>query len=486
MDVLISLAYALPLLAALALIASCWTCGPLKQRKNLLHTWKALGARLQIRPSFLEGESGKDINSLDDILIAEGLGARREFETLRESSPTRSTLSVLLELNRIDERRFTSIWSRVSGFESTIVIPEDIDPSLMDQWPESTAKKYQAIPISSSPHRKISVAFVEPPSTERLRIIEKKLGEVVIPRLIPPSNLASLCDEIYPERIFGHRRIPFKALLDSLDTKGQRSAREIQMRNRCSLGEALQKLSIRTDEELREINALAIGTEPTDLSTLTLGMPLLRTLTPLFCELHGILPLSNGALAINHTLHSDTNASILNILGSTTIFQSDTPSAFSKLWKDFTALRFSQDIFLDHLLSVEILSIANAERIREARRLLKEPLDRVLLRLGLANSQQIFHAIRTTSELEIADQSESKTPPIEGILSLEQSARSGIVVNKISRMGVTCHTARLPSPTDPCEIMRRCDGIPWKFELSPAMREEVKEWHKTPAGQAWR
>lgn len=410
----------------------------------------------------------KTAAGLEEILISEGLGSLEELKALQGSTPAVSLPGILLEQERIDERRFTAIWSRASGLEQIIATPEDIDPETL--WPESTARRWNAIPVERVANGKTTVAFVEPPGRESLRAAEQHLGCTILPRLITPSNLASLCDTIYPGRVLRHRRIPFQPLFDSLDQPTRRSVREIQMSQRVSIGSALERLAVLPRHELREINALACGAAPADTADSTLGIPFLRTLTPLFCELHGILPLNNGAIAINHPPHPETTAKIHDILGDAVSFQCDTPEAFSSLWNDFTALRFSQDALLEHLLGLEIISIANAERLREARKLLGEPIDKVLLRLALASPCQIFHAIRSTSTLDIAG-NDAPADCIEDILTDDQRTHTGMKPFSGSPTGVVFHTTRLPSPHDSMLIMRRCEGVPWKFELSTAWRD---------------
>lgn len=473
MDALSSLLVALPVLGAFALIAAVWqTVAP-----NIGKFFKASPhqlVRAGMRPHAPTIEAPPNRHgALEDILVSEGLATRRELGDIHESIPSRSTLSVLLERKRIDEHRFTSIWARVSGLVPTVVTPEDIDPELVDRWPETLAHRFHAMPVASNPKKGIAVAFVEPPDRQTIKAVEQLLGASISACLLPPTNLASIRDEIYPGRILGRRRIACEVLLDSLDTRTRRSVRETQMSLRCPLAEALERLSIVPHEELRQINALAHGSEPVDTSELTIGIPLLRTLSPLFCELHGILPLNNGGLAINHPLHPDTAARVRDILGDAATFQSDTPMAFAALWRDFTALRFSQDALVEHLLSVEILSIANAQRIREARRLLSEPVDRVLIRLSLATPRQIFHAIRSTSSLDIAGESLPPVDSIRDILAEDHRERSGIQPTQADATGVSFQTARLPSPEDSLEIMRRCNGVSWKFELSPTGRDRL-------------
>ncbi len=473
MDALASLLVVLPILGAFAFFAAGWHTAPPDIRKlfgqsrppragqqEIIH-----GAALHARPSAS--------TQLMDILVAEGFGSQGDLQRLQESSTARSALAALLEHERIDEPRFTAIWSRASGLSPMVATPEDLDPQLIELWPESIANQYRAMPMERTPRRGVTIAFVEPPERDALKSLERHFQASVSARLFSPSNFTALCDGIYPARVLQRRRIPFQPLFESLDPGTRRSIREAQMTRRCTLGEALELLSLRTPQEIREINALALGADPVDTSELTLGIPLLRTLTPLFCELHGILPLNNGALAVNHHLHSSTSKKIHDILGDAAVFQSDTPAAFSRLWREFTALRFSQDALVEHLLSVEILSIANAQRIREARRLLAEPLDRVLIRLSLATPRQIFHAIRSTSALDVAGDFTSQDEGVVDILAADHRKHSGISPRRAGSSGVTFHTARLPYPADTGEIMRRCDGVPWNFELATAWRDSI-------------
>jgi len=473
MDSLPSLLVALPILGAFAFFAAGWHTSPPDIRKLFGQSRSPRSKQQEIiHGAALHGRPPTSIQ-LSEILVAEGFGSQSDLKRLQESSTARSALSTLLEQERIDERRFTAIWSRASGVMPVVATPEDIDSELIDQWPETSARQYRAIPIERTPQRGLTMAFVEPLERDDVKALEHLFHAHVCPRLFTPSNFEALCDELYPGRRFHRRRIPFQPLFDSLDPGTRRTVRETQMTRRCTLGEAMELLAVRPAQEIREINALAHGTEPVDTSEFTLGIPILRTLTPLFCELHGILPLNNGALAVNHHLHPATSKKIHDILGDAAVFQSDTPAAFSKLWREFAALRFSQDALVEHLLSVEILSIANAQRIREARRLLAEPLDRVLLRLSLVTPRQIFHAIRSTSALDVAGDFTSLDEGVEDILTADHRKHSGISPRRAGSSGVTFHTARLPYPADSGEIMRRCDGVPWTFKLAPAWRDSI-------------
>lgn len=463
MDTLSSVLWVAPVLIAAAFLVTGLRGAFAETRKPPRLASKAGEGRHWTPP--LPHESG----TLEETLAEEGLGTRSELATLASAFPSRSILLTLVEQGRIDERRFTSIWARHSGLESIVVTPEDIPAEMLALWPESLARRHRAMPLDSSPKGGIAFAFVEPPGRHALKEIETLTGKRINPALITPANLLSLCDAIYPGLTLKKRSSPFQQAFDSLRDGEKQAVRHFQMTRRISLGEALGHHGAFTPSELGEINSAALEADHVPMDALTLSIPLLRALTPLFCELHGILPLNNGSLAINHHRHPHTTAKIQEILGSAFTFQTSTPMAFMRLWRNFTALRFPQDTLMDHLVAVELLTITHAEHIREARRLLAEPIDRVLLKLGLASPRQIFHAIRTTSALEITRQPVPPTDTLVGVLDEEHRTRSGIQPVHSDDAGVTFHIARLPSPDDATEIMHRCDGCAWKFELSPAL-----------------
>ena len=409
-------------------------------------------------------------NTLENILTTEGVGSIKEYGAIKDSFPTRPALSVLMEKKGIDDTRFVSIWSRASGLESVVLTPEDIDDRLMDGWSEEMANEYRAIPITWDGGGKISMAFTEPPSPSSLKGLQRHFDRPVSVRLLSPNNLASLCDEIYPDRVLQHRHHQLRGLLASLDTKARRETREKQMTLHCSLPEAFEHMSLKSRDEVREINALANGAIPKDLSQMTLGVPLLKTLTPLFCELHGILPLHNGSIAINNRPHPHTISKIQDIIGEESLtFVSDTPVSFMEMWRDFSTLRFSQDTLLEQLVLLDLVSITQAEQIRDARRLLDEPIDRLLVQLNLVPKNQVFHAIRATSSLDMVTDRVAGEPM--AILPRDRSDRIGLRTRHLTKQGITFQTSRLPSPGESSMVMRRCGGIPWKFELSTALRD---------------
>ncbi len=409
-------------------------------------------------------------DTLETILTTEGIGTIKEYGAIKDSFPNRPALSVLMERKGIDDKRFVSIWSRASGLESVVLTPEDIDGGLIDGWSEEMAHEYHAIPIACDGGDKISMAFTEPPSPSALKSIQRHFDRLVSIRVISPNNHASLCDEIYPDRVLQQRHHQLSGLLASLDTKTRREMREKQMTLHCSLPEAFELMPLKSRDEVREINALANGAIPEDLSQMTLGIPLLKTLTPLFCELHGILPLHNGSIAINNRPHPHTISKIQDIIGEESLtFVSDTPVSFMEMWRDFSALRFSQDTLLEQLVLLDLVSITQAEQIRDARRLLDEPIDRLIVQLNLVQKKQVFHAIRATSSLNTVNDEVAGNPM--GILPRDRSDRIGLRTRLLTKQGITFQTSRLPSPGESSMVMRRCGGIPWKFELSTALRD---------------
>ena len=408
--------------------------------------------------------------TIEDALIDEGLVLRKELETIMEKNPDRSAPRALLEKGVIDERQFLGVWSRHSGLAVESVLPSDIEQELLEKWPEETAVKLHALPIRQLRRGDIQLGFAEPPGERILRRCMEILDAPVDPVLLRPSNLQRLRNRIYPGRILhSSARDPLVGFLESLATADLGRMREYQAQRGCDEAEALVALRLASLPELRELFALAWNASPVDLATKSLSLSILRALGPLFCEVQGLLPLHDGGIALASPLHPAVAARIHNLFGDDVEFSTDTPEGFQKAWKKFEALQPAQSALLDQLVTSKSLSLENAERIRNMRRVVATPVDRLLNQFGLVKRPQILTALRRVGGVETAGDNIHQSDPLGSLLLAPGfSRRTGVVVADISSSGATFRIDGLIASPDLAELHTRCEGLPIRFELFPA------------------
>ena len=227
-------------------------------------------------------------------------------------------------------------------------------------------------------------------------------------------------------------------------------------------------LRLISPEKVRRLVAGDLGVSEADFSRLTISVSLIKALGPVFCELHGLIPLSDGTIGIVNPIHPNVGLRINEILGSEVSFCADTPPAFARLHHDLTALRFGEDALMDYFVDAEELTRDHAVRIRDMRRLIAGPVDRLLVQLGLVKQTKIIKALRQISGLATASAAEGPSGlEAEELLAPGFAERTGVVVHQIRDSGITFRISGLLSQADLQEISERCAGMPIEFQLSP-------------------
>jgi len=405
--------------------------------------------------------------SIEELLVDEGLVTREDLDKILEKNKGSSAPRALLQMQLMDEEQFTSVWKRFSGLKSCVVTPEDVPLAELNRWQESDAVRFGGMPCAEAEDGSSLFGFVEPPKPEDLGEIAAIFGAPVEARLIPPSNFISLRNTIYPRRVLQSQPLcPLEGVFQALSASDQRKVREFQMTRRRTLSDAMMHLGFIPATEVRRHYSESLGIEAADFTKLTLSISIMRTLGPLFCEVHGLLPLNDGSIGVMNPIHPDTIARIQGLLGSAIPFRVDTPSAFMKMWHDFMVLQFSQDFLMENLVESKVLLSDHAVRVKKMQRLIEGPVDRLLVQLGLVNKKQLFQAMRQTSGLEVAQAGDA---PIgleaEELLAPGFAARSGIVIHQIRDDGITFRLTNLPSESDLIEVTERCAGMPVSFKI---------------------
>ena len=365
-------------------------------------------------------ELGEFTRSVEDLLIDEGYVLRNDLEGVLQKNRDRSAPRALLEMGLIDEGQFCDIWSRHSGLETrSLVGGGDIDLSLLENWSEKNAIRHEALPIERRVDGAAVLAFAEPPSERDINRITDFFGSPVGPVLCPPAQIKTLRNRVYPARI-----LPRRESTETIPT-------------------SLESLA---------------NTAPSVLITKALG--------PFFCELHGILPMLDGKVAVRAPIHPAIAARIRRILGSEAPFVANTSPGFQKVRGKFERLHLPQAALLEQLVEAGVLSKENAERIQNMNRLVTTPLDRLLVQLGLANRKQVFNALRRSGGVDAAaDNDHRPAPGYEGLLAPGFSSRTGVIVHHVDADGVVLRLSGMLSSEELGEIFERCEGFPLRFEL---------------------
>ena len=410
--------------------------------------------------------------SIEDMLVEEGLVSRIELEKILSEKQGYSAPRAMLDMQLIDEDQFTGVWSRFSGLKSQIVIPEDIGKLQLSHWSESQALRYHAMPAPAGDDGVAVLGFVEPPDEENLRSVAESFGSPVEARLLPPSNFTALRHFIYPRSVLdGQPLNPLESEFEDLSDQDRRRVRELQMTRRRSLADAMIQLGLARPDEVRKKYAAALNAQPVDLSKVTISVAMLKSLGALFCEVHGLLPLNNASIGICNPVHPDVRDRIEEILGPNIPFCADSPPAFMKMWSDLLALKFSEAGLLEFFIEQGTIIEDHATRLHEMQRLISGPVDRLLIQLGLVSRKQMHQALRQTTGLDLAYQTE---PPAgleaEELLAPGFGRQSGLAVHQIRDAGITFRLIGLPTREEIREVMERCSGMPLKFELEPVLK----------------
>jgi hypothetical protein len=255
---------------------------------------------------------------------------------------------------------------------------------------------------------------------------------------------------------------------EALAVAERRRVREFQMTRSRTLEDAMISLRLISPEKVRRLVAADLGVSEANFSTLTISVSLIKALGPLFCELHGLIPLSNGTIGITNPVHPNVRARTSEVLGDDVPFCTDTPPAFCRLQTDLAALRFGEDGLVDYFVDAGELTRDHALRIREMRRLISSPVDRLLIQLGLVKQAKILKALRHISGLATAQNSDE---PIgleaEELLAPGFSERTGVSVYQVRDTGIIFRISGILSAADLREINERCIGMPFEFQLKP-------------------
>ena len=365
-------------------------------------------------------ELGEFTRSVEDLLIDEGYVLRNDLEGILHKNRDRSAPRALLEMGLIDEGQFCDIWSRHSGLEFRALDDEgSVDLALLDSWTEKNAMRHEALPIERRGDGGAIFAFAEPPAERDLIRIMEIVSTPVEPVLASPGRIKALRNRAYPSRLLPSR----------MDSKNISVSRE-------------------------------------NLANSAPSILIIKALGPLFCELHGVLPMLDGTVAVRTPVHPAIAARIRRILGTDAPFVANSSPGFQKAWRKFESLHLSQGALLEQLVEAGILSKDNLERIQSMNRLVHSPLDRLLVQLGLANRKQVFNALRRVGGVDAAaDNDHRAAPGSDGLLAPGFSSRTGVIVHRLDSDGVVLRLSGMLSPEELGEIFERCAGSPLRFEL---------------------
>jgi hypothetical protein len=394
--------------------------------------------------------------------------SRPELQDILSKHRGLSAPRALLDMQLIDEDQFLDIWARFSRLKPEIITPEDISPDSLEGWSEIQAVRYHAMPSTTGEDGALAFAFTEPPSEEVIQAVAEIAGAPIEARLLRPSNLSTLRNIIYPARLLdGQPRHPLNDDFQALSENDRRRVREFQMTRSRTQADAMISLRLISPEKVRRLVAGDLGVTEADFSRLTISVSLIKALGAVFCEVHGLIPLSNGTIAITNPIHPASVSRIREILGSEVSFCADTPPAFAKIHHDLAALRFGEDSLIEYFVDAGELTREHAVRIRDMRRLISGPVDRLLIQLGLVKQPKVLKALRAISGLATANGIDKPAGlEAEELLSPGFSQRTGVAVHQIRDSGITFRISGLLSETDLHEITERCAGMPLEFQLS--------------------
>lgn len=406
---------------------------------------------------------------VEDLLVDEGYISRPELQEILGKNTGLSAPRALLEMQLIDEDQFLDVWSRFSRLKPEIITPDDIDTSLVDSWSESQAVRFRAMPAVRNSEGEQIFAFTEPPSAEDLSAVAEIVGTPLEARLFRPSNFMALRNAIYPARLLdGQIRQPLSEEFGALSEQDRRRVREFQMTRSRQLADAMLGLRLISPEKVRRLVANDLGVEEADFSRLTISVSLIKALGAVFCELHGLVPLSNGTIGISNPVHPSVRQHVREILGDEVPFCADTPPALAKIRNDLARLRFGEDSVVEFFVDAGKLTRDHAVRIRDMRRLIASPVDRLLVQLGLVKQSDVIRALRQVSGLSTATEAENPVGlEAEELLSPGFSERTGLVVHQIRDAGITFRTGGLLAEVDLQEVAERCAGMPIEFQINP-------------------
>lgn len=411
--------------------------------------------------------------SIEDLVVDEGYATREELEQAVSKNRGVSSPEALLRLKLIDEEQYTGLWRKFSGLDERAVTIEDVPGSFVARWTENLALKYRAMPCGGHEGDGAEFVFQEPPGEEAVREIEAVAGATVAARLARPSNLAYLRNRVYPDHTaLARRPDPLFPLLQELKPQDARRVREFQATQNRSLADAMVALGFADAAQARGLVAASAGATPEEFSRRKIDEALVIAFGPLFCDVHGVIPLLDGGIAVQSMPHPETTAALRDKLGTTPALCADLPPAFLDLWRGMRSRRLAEHAFIEYLLDNGKLSEELVARVRTMQTLVSDPADRLMVQLGLVGRDTIREALAATSGLRPWPEpaGEATEPPgIQALLAPGFAKRSGIFLVEAGAGRAGFGLRSLPTSEDLLEIFDRCAGAAFRFRLDGAM-----------------
>ena len=425
------------------------------------------------RHDFPEAEALREFErSIEDLVVEEGYASREQLEDAVKRNKDLSAPEALLRLNLIDEEQYTSLWKRFSGFDERAVTIEDVSGAIFPSWTEDLALQYRAMPCGDGGEEAIGFVFQEPPSATAVVRIEAVAGARITPHLARPGNISYLRNRAYPDSAPLVRRTdPLLSRLQELKPEEARRVREFQALQNRSLADAMVALGFVEVGEARGLVAAAAGASPADVAAGEIDESMAMKIGPLFCDVHGIVPLREGAMAIGSMPHPETTAILRDKLGTTPQFAADLPQAFFDLWRRMRALRLAEGALTDDLADRGKLPAGTLARIKEVQRLVTDPADRLMLQLGMATQETLHESLVATSGLRVWGESNHVAALPNGIGALLApgfAAKAGIRIVEAADGRVGFGLRGLPSNDELLEVFQRCSGAMLRFRLEGA------------------
>ena len=407
--------------------------------------------------------------SIEDLVVEEGYATREQLEDAVRRNKELSAPEALLRLNLIDEEQYTALWRKFSGLDERAVTIEDVSGVMPASWTEDLALRYRAMPCAAEGEGGLDFVFQEPPAADSMGGIEAAVGSRITPHLGRPGNISYLRNRVYPDRAPLVRRTdPLRPMLQELKPGEARRVREFQALQNRSLADAMVALGFAGATEARALVAAGAGAVPVDLAGREIDEALTTKIGALFCDVHGIIPLRDGGLAISSMPHPETAAVLRDRLGASPAFVADLPQAFFDLWRRMRSLRLAENSLTDHLAGCGKLPAGTLARIKEMQRLVTDPADRLMLQLGLATPEAVHESLVATSGLRVWSESNhvSALPAgIDALLAPGFTAKSGLRIVEAADGRVAFGLRGLPSDEELLEVFQRCSGAMVRFRL---------------------
>jgi len=407
--------------------------------------------------------------SIEDLVVEEGYATREQLENAVRRNRELSAPEALLRLNLIDEEQYTALWKKFSGLDERVVTIEGVSGVLSPSWTEELALQYRAMPCATGDEEGSGFVFQEPPGAVTLGRIEAVAGTRVTPYLARPGNLGYLRNRVYPDRSPVVRRTdPLLPRLQDLRPDEARRVREFQALQNRSLADAMVALGLVETAAARALVAASAGAAPAELAACEIDETLVTKIGPLFCDVHGIIPLRPGGLAVASMPHPETTAVLRDRLGASPQFVSDLPQGFFDLWRRLRSLRLAETALTGHMASLGKLPAGTLARIKEMQRLVADPADRLMLQLGMATPAAVHESLVATSGLRVRsgnNHAAALPAGIEALLAPGFAVRSGIRIVEAADGRVGFGLRGLPSDDELLEIFQRCSGAMVWFRL---------------------